>query len=260
MSITVIPEPWEKALEAFLGEWRRRPGVEGAVLGGSRAQGTDDAYSDVDVWIVLANRLTWRERGLRRIGGYTIEYFANPARMYPKYFEQAFGENVRSNARVFAHGRVLWDRRGAVARLQRWAQSAMVRPFRRSDRTAVESLKYGLWDTLDGLRSARASRNPSFWRLYHLGLEFALGGYSPVVGAEQIAPARAWQYLTDDRFRRGYHLERFPDARFARLFAACLTAKTPPAALARFARLTGHVHRRLGGFDPRNWRLRTRAV
>ena len=140
MSVHPQPEAWEHALSAFVREWRDRPGVDGAILGGSRAWGTADEFSDVDVWIVMANRVRWRERGLRRIGGYTIEYFANPARMYPKYFAQAFGENVRSNARVFAYGRVLWDRRGAVARLQRWAGRARRRSFARPNRLTVETL------------------------------------------------------------------------------------------------------------------------
>jgi hypothetical protein len=45
---------WEDALNQFLGSWRDRSDVIGALATGSRVLGTDTRNSDVDVHIVLS--------------------------------------------------------------------------------------------------------------------------------------------------------------------------------------------------------------
>ena len=51
--------PWEKALDKFLQDWRRKKYVLGAMLTGSYAMGSPTRYSDIDIVIIL-RLLSWR--------------------------------------------------------------------------------------------------------------------------------------------------------------------------------------------------------
>src|SRR5690349_24070586 len=146
---------WELALEEFLRPWKLRPEVVGAILCGSRVHGTDDKFSDVDVHIVLRDSMKWRERGNKKIRGVMIEYFANPARLYAKYAANERGGNGGGITRMLGHGRILFDKTGAVAKIIRWARRAMGRSFPRPGRLERESGKYRMEDSLDALNSLR---------------------------------------------------------------------------------------------------------
>jgi hypothetical protein len=204
---------------------------------------------------------------------FLVEYFANPARMYRKYYAEGFTANRRSVARMFGSGRVLFDRDGTVARVVRWARRTIPKPFRRPDRMARENAKYRMWDSLDGLRdlldrrspaAGEASRSPAslapgFWHSYYLALDGVIEQYGRYVGAESGAPVRTWQCLTDAKYRKAHRLAPFPDRRFAALAAACMKTGNMVIAYRRLSRLVAHAHRRMGGFTVDGWLLRSKA-
>jgi predicted nucleotidyltransferase len=65
-----MAHPWEHALDRFLLGWKVRAYVKGAVVCGSRVAGTATKFSDIDVHIVMDDRVRWRERGLKIVDGY----------------------------------------------------------------------------------------------------------------------------------------------------------------------------------------------
>jgi len=180
---------WEKALDRFLLGWKGRKYVKGAVVCGSRITGTATRFSDIDVHIVMDDKIKWRERGLKIVDGYLIEYLANPARMYRKYYAEGSTANSRSVARMFAQGRVIFDKDGTVARVVRWARHTIPKPFRRPDRMSLENAKYRMWDSLDGLQDLVARRSPGFWHSYYLAFDGVIEQYGRHVGAESGAPS-----------------------------------------------------------------------
>src|SRR2546422_142981 len=117
-------EPWETALRKFLAPWKARTDVVGALVCGSRVHGTATRRSDVDVHIVLRAGVRWRERGNKIVDGYLVEYFANPAWQHRKYEIEDAKDNTRINARMFAFGRIIFEKDGSVARLQRSGRRA----------------------------------------------------------------------------------------------------------------------------------------
>ncbi|NJD99701.1 nucleotidyltransferase [Thermococcus sp. LS1] len=247
---------WKLALEQFIEDWKIKDFVEAALLTGSYAVGLQTKYSEVDVYIVLSDDVEWRERGNVVINGTLIEYFANPVRQIRHYFEEEFAQNSRATARIIVIGKVLFDRTGIAEVLKAEALEYMKRPFERPDETWVEVAKYSLWDMLDSLKDAEDRNDPSSGYLYHLALSRALEVYSKFLGVEIPPVSKAYRLFRDERFRKAYMFEEFPDREFVELFLNALERSKAE----NLERVITHIFEKMGGFDIDGWRLRTKAL
>ena len=88
-------QTWELAVEKFLTKYKDEDYFLGAILTGSYATGNYDENSDIDIYIVTKNNVTWRERGNKNIDGFLIEYFINPKKKILSYFELQKKQTVR---------------------------------------------------------------------------------------------------------------------------------------------------------------------
>jgi predicted nucleotidyltransferase len=251
------PSSWQEALTEFLLPWRELDAVEGAVVTGSRVFGTATARSDVDVHIVLIDGIEWRERGNRMVRAHLIEYFANPIAQIKKYMEEDHRAGKRNDARMFALGRVVFDRRGEVEELRRYAKDQFALPFTELDHSETELAKYGLWDQLDGLRDLRDERSPGFAFAAAIALAALVETYARYLRLEVPPLNRLHRFLTDPTFRERYFLAELPDAGFSDLLRRALEETDEQAVLDAIDRLTSHVLDSMGGFDIDGWRLRS---
>lgn len=246
---------WKRALERFIGEWRKEDFVEAALLTGSYAVGLETERSDVDVYIILSDDVDWRERGNVVIDGVLIEYFANPVRQIRRYFEEEFASYSRSTARIIAMGKVLFDKTGITEDLKAEAFEYLRKPFGRPDETWVELSKYFLWDHLDSLKDAGERSDPSFGYLYHLALSRALEVYSKFLGIETPPASKVCRLFRDGRFRDAYMFEEYPDREFVVLFLNALKETNAE----NLERVIERVLEKMGGFSIDGWRLRTKV-
>jgi len=243
------------AVEEFLKDWRDRPEVIGAVLTGSYASGTATAHSDVDVHILLADSVKWRERGNKRVHGHLIEYFANSAAAHRRYFLEDFRDGEHVDARMFAIGRVLFDKTGAVSRLVTAAKRQLKKKPGPVSKRWLELSKYGMWDQLENLRDLHHSDSPGFAWLYARHVGSVIRNYARFLRAETGAPDKLYLYFSDTAYRRGQRLPVFPDTRFSRLARLCLEVQD----FAEAEKLTHYVLKKMGGFDIDGWKLRSPA-
>ncbi len=246
---------WKRALERFMGEWRKRDFVEAALLTGSYAVGLETERSDVDVYIVLSNDVDWRERGNVVIDGILIEYFANPSKQIMGYLEEEFASYSRSTARIIAMGKVLFDKTGITEDLKAEAFEYLRKPFERPGTTWVELSKYFLWDCLEGLRDAEERSDPSFGYLYNIALNRTLEVYSKFLGVEIPPASKVYRLFRNENFRRAYMFEEFPDGEFVELFLSALRE----CRAENLERVIEHVLEKMGGFSIDGWRLRTKV-
>lgn len=244
---------WESALEKFLKPWRRKPEVVAALAVGSRVQGTSTPNSDIDVHIILKPGVKWRQRGNCYVDGFLIEYFSNPVEQLKVYREADRQSFRRADARMFALGRIVFDKDGILRRLQASATRELTVPFRKLAPAELEMAKYGLWDDLDNLRDLVSAESGWYRYAHHLLLARALESYRRYLGAETGAPAKLERFFTDKSFRRGYAIPDFPDPEFVRLFGSAVRDET----FRRIERLVRHVLRRMGGFEIDGWKLRS---
>ena len=247
---------WEIALNKFIKKWKAKKNVLGAVVAGSYATGTPSKYSDIDIYIVLSDDMKTRERGNRIIDGYLMEYFANPVRQIKAYFKEEFEKNKSITARMFATGKVLFDKKGDVKALRKEAERWMRKKFRKPDKASVEISKYSLWDDLDNLKELHSSKSVIFRFAYFFLLQEIMNVYSKYLQIEIVAPSKLLKYLTSEQFRKKYLLKEFPDKTFARLFVKCLKKDD----MGLIKNLTNYVLDKLGGFDIDGWKLRSRTT
>jgi hypothetical protein len=248
---------WEAALEEFLEPWLGSEEVEGVVATGSRVFGTATPRSDVDVHIVLADGTDWRERGNRVVRGFLIEYFANPVAQIQKYMEEDHLEGKRTDARMLALGRIVFDRRGAVNDLRSDAKRRFEEPFPEMGRDEVELAKYGLWDQLDGLHDLWEARSPGFRYTADLALAHLVEVLARFHQVEAPPPTRLHPFLTDARFRERYGLPELPAPDLVEGLRSALEDEDGEHLLGTIARLTSQVLDAMGGFDIDGWRLRS---
>ena len=247
---------WEKSLEKFLAPWRKKRCVIGALLTGSRAVNTHTRESDFDVHIVMSNDVRWRERGNKIIDGRLFEYFANPLAQNAAYHAEDYEHFSRGEARMFATGRILFDKTGELAALKRACERRMRRPLKKPSRLDKELNKYALWDGLDDLRPLWRRRSPGYELARSLVLRQVLETYRRHLGCEVPAPAKWYAYFTSAHFRRRQRFLQFKDPRFVRFFLACLR----DARFTALQRLVHYVLSRMGGFSIDGWRVRCPAL
>ncbi len=246
-------EPWEKALYKFVVLWKKRAEVEGALVAGSYVWGCPTKYSDIDVHIVLSDKVDWRERGNKIVDGFLIEYFANPSSQIRSYMREDYGQSRKVDARMFSKGRVLFDKSGVLKKLRQKANEEMKRKLHKLRGMKLELAKYVLWDHLDNLRDLQGQKSPNFRLLYDLLLEKIISTYAKFLGAEIAAPAKLYAFFSDESFRKAYDMPGFPDKRFSRMVIACFR-KTE---LRVIQQLTLYSLSKMGGLKIDGWKART---
>ena len=78
----------KEAIDIFLEPYKTDDNIQAAILTGSYAQGYQNKYSDIDIFIVSSDTLNWRERGNIIISNYMIEYFVNPPKKIIQEIEE----------------------------------------------------------------------------------------------------------------------------------------------------------------------------
>lgn len=189
------------------------------------------------------------------VDGVLIEYFANPVRQIRHYFEKEFKQNKRSTARIITIGKVLFDKAVIINELKREALEYMKKPFEKPDEIWVEIAKYFLWDMLDSLKDAEERNDPNFSYLYHLTLNKTLEIYSKFLCVEIPPTSKVYRLFTDEKFRKAYMFEEFPDKKFVKLFLSAMKSKEPK----NLELLIGHIFDKMSGFNINDWQLRTKT-
>ncbi len=248
---------WEAALDTFLVPWKRRKDVVGALVCGSFVTGRPNPHSDIDVHIILSDTVRWRERGNRAVGGYLIEYFANPPIQIKKYFRDDFNDCSYMSHVQFSTGRILFDKHGDVRDLVGRANQHLRRRPPALRRYQLEVSKYRLWDHLDNLQDAMARNSRDFHLLYFTSLQAVYTTYARYLRHPVCGPSKSFAVVSNAAARKKYLRPAFPDRRFAYKFTRAVRVGSRTLMLRRFEDLTQHALRHMGGFAIDGWRLRT---
>lgn len=250
-------EKWEKALDKFLEDWRKKPEVLGAVLCGSHAIGAANDLSDIDCQIILKDDTPWRDRGLVRIDGITIEYYAVPKNNFKIYLDDEIKNNqVKVEARVFSTCKIIFDSDGNVAQLIEDAKEWFNKEFPVWPDEEKSLFQKHLWDNYDHLTEYNQYPSPIFATIYALLLTDIMEFYARVTRTEKLPVERAHRLLTDDLYRQKYAFPKITDTEFVSLLIAAIEHQefVNIDALYQFIQDFG------GGFDPDNWYLRRKAL
>lgn len=246
-------DSYTKSLEAFLEEWQVRQECIGAMLVGSFASGLQNNFSDIDVYLILDENTSWRERGDKKYGDFLVEYNAHPISYIEEQIRNDRAQGKRHCLRKVASGIIQFDKIGSVKALQKRAQKYMTEPLpQQRDSEWVEMSKYYMWDLLDNLRDLNERKDAGFSYAYFAGVAQVVDLYSKFLGAEVPRPVRAHSFFSDEMFCRKYGIEPFPDKKFSDQVVACMQGPV----IRSIEELIAFVTTKMGGLEIDGWRLR----
>lgn len=250
-------EKWKLALKEFLKKYEEDEMVVGAILCGSYAAGNQNEYSDIDVYLILKDNVNYQERGNVDSNSYLIEYFMNPVWKIKKYMKDEFDNNNLSTANMLAYGKIIYDLDGSVKELQDLALEYIDRPFNNIKADKLDMNNYHLWDNLDELKRCLKENDPNFNLIYYNLLGEVYDYYSEYLSIPKLPNTKIYKILTDEDFRRRYHVFKLPENEFIRLYIKCFELQRPDIMYKNIEELINYYYKKQGGFNIRAFESRT---
>lgn len=250
-------EKWKIALKEFLSKYEDDDYVVGALLCGSYATGNNNEYSDIDVHLIMKNNVNYTERGNVDSNSYLIEYFMNPVWKYKEYMKDEFNNNRLGTANMFAYGKIIYDLDGSVKELQDLALEYIDKPLNNIKAETLDMNNYHLWDHLDELKVCLKENNPQFNLIYYNLLVKIYDAYSEYLSIPKLPKTKIYKILTDEDFRKKYHIFELPEKEFIKLYVKCFEIDKTDKMYKNIEELIDYYYKRQGGFNIRQFKLRT---
>jgi len=242
-------EKWKAKLDIFLAGFEHIDDAIGVLVCGSYVTGNPTRHSDLDVHIVLNDRVLYRERGNKIVDGLLIEYFANPPKQILRYFEDDFGDGSLMAQTQFATGEIVLDKNGDVATLKGKAL-AMIDAFYeggKMDPSMSDLTKYGLWDMLDDLQDAHENDRLDFDFLYFNSLNKMIATYMQCINRPYNLKTVLGN-ISNDVVRGKYLLRELPDSTIGGLIEKSIITASRKEKLDLYEKLTNAILDNFGGF------------
>lgn len=252
-------EKYESALKNFLSSWSEHDKITGVLVCGSFVTGGHSVHSDVDVQIILDNKVDWRERGNKIVDGLLIEYFANPAYRCEGYFKDDYSRNRTVTAHMFSTGKIVFDKTGDLKKLVKLSKKYLKKKFSSQNKTLVELNKYHLWDDLDNLEELLDKKTDDFYFAYFCGLKDIYEMYSKYCKMPVAQNHKVRRFLENSFDQKKYLVSDFKDKIFVKLFIESSKLKTPKGMFKSYRELCLHVLKKMGGFKIDGWKVKSSA-
>ena len=251
---------WKKKLDIFLADFEHTDDIVGVLVCGSYITGKPTNYSDLDVHIILDNRVDYRERGNKIVDGLLIEYFANPLKQILRYFEDDLKEKDLMSQTQFATGKIILDKVGDVESLKAKART-MISDFYASgqpDLQMSELDKYGMWDMLDDLQDAYEIQRVDFDFLYFTRLNMLLEKYMRCINLPYNCKS-IYGNIVDAMVREKYLLRELPNTTIKNLIVCAITAESKMEKIRAYENLTTEIINEFGGFNVDGFKFKSKV-
>lgn len=249
-------EKWKLALKEFLKKYEEDDDVIGAVLCGSYASGNYNDKSDIDVYLVLKDSASYQERGNVDSNSYLIEYFMNPVWKIKECIEKEFSINKLVTANMFAYGKIIYDVEDKVKELQDLALEYIDKPLKHITSNKLDNNNYHIWDYLDELKLALDENRSDFNTIYYHLLDYVYDAYLEYLSLPKIPRTKRVKILTDEDFRKKYHVFKLPEKDFIRLYLNCYEIDKPINMYKNISKLIDYYYEKQGGFNIRTFKER----
>jgi len=249
---------WKDKLDIFLAGFEHATDIVGVLVCGSYITGQPTPHSDLDVHIVLDNKVNYRERGNKIIDGLLIEYFANPYKQIVSYFNDDLHDKSLMCQTQFATGKIIIDKVGDVQLLKEEATS-MIANFYDASQTVPfmsELEKYFLWDMLDDMQDAYETQRPDYDFLYYTRLNMLLEKYFKCINLPYNTKS-IYGSIVDANVRKKYLLGKLPDEGIGKLIVSAITATARCEKIDAYVKLTTAIFDCFGGFCVDGFKLKS---
>ena len=241
---------WKNKLDIFLADFEYVDDVVGILVCGSYITGNPTGHSDLDVHIVLDDKVNYRERGNKIVEGLLIEYFANPSKQILRYFDEDMNAKDFMCQTQFATGKIILDKVGDVEALKLKAKE-MISDFYASEQRELrlsELDKYFLWDMLDDLQDAHENNRADFDLLYFTRLNMLLEKYMNGINRPYNSKT-IYGNIIDAAVREKYLLRDLPCEAVKDMIACAIIATGQNKKMEAYENLTAEIIKQIGGFN-----------
>ena len=253
-------EKWKLALKEFLKKYEEDDDVIGALLCGSYATGNQNEYSDIDVYLVLKDNVTYFLRGNSESNSFLIEYFMNTKEGIKDFMEKEFNNFKHSTTNMFAYGKIIYDLDGSVKELQDLALEYIDRPFKNISLSKLDINNYHVWDLLDELKISLKEERLDFNKIYYMLLNDIYDIYAEYLGIQKLPKTKIYKILTDEDYRKKYHVFKLPEDEFINLYLKCYNLDKHDRMYKNIEKLINYYYKKQGGFNIRTFELKTEIV
>lgn len=249
-------EKWKLALKEFLRDYEEDDDVIGAILYGSYASDNYNENSDIDVYLILKDSVNYHERGNIESNSYLIEYFKNPVRKIKDYMEDEFSVNKLVTANMFAYGKIIYDVEGKVKELQDLALEYIDKPLKHVSSNKLDNNNYHIWNYLDELKIALKEERSDFNLIYYHLLDYIYDAYLEYLSLPKIPRTKRFKILTDENYRKNYHIFKLPEKEFIKLYLNCFIEDKKSNMFKNINDLVDYYYKKQGGFNIRNFNMK----
>lgn len=249
---------WEQNLNKFIENFEYKEDIVGILVCGSYITGNPSSHSDLDVHIILNEKVDYRERGNKIVDGLMIEYFANPSRQIREYFKSDYKEIRPMSQTQFVTGRILLDKTGEVHKLKEEAKEMLSKHYSDLNTSINELSKYGMWDMLDDLQDCLDNNREDFDFIYYCNLDKLFDLYMKMIKYPYNKKTILGN-ITNEIVRNKYLLSELPDKEISKLIKNCIILQSKEERMKNYELLTNKIFDLTGGFDIDEFKFKSRV-
>ncbi len=204
---------WEIALHNYIDKYLDKKEIELILLVGSYAVGNNNEYSDIDVYIILKEKIKYRERGNLLVDNYLIEYFKNPLYKVIEYLKNDKRGHGGSMANMILNGKYIYGNKELLKKLRRKAYY-----YLNKKNKINEQLYYHAWDMYDDYKACKYHKELPYYNALQAIIEAYLYNNDYLL----LPPQKIERVFKDEEYRKKYKINKFPNNKFNKLVINCL--------------------------------------
>ena len=193
--------------------------VLGCYFYGSYLTGLNHKGSDIDLHIVFDDSdKDHLIRGTKYSSGIKIEYFEKPISDLYLSIDNGFYFRNAAWLSIIGTSRILFDKTGALARLQEYARDVYNKPLPRLDDESIKERVSIINNRMEKLEEFANNGAPNFVHLYHLTIDKIRRFYHDRKGLAQVQTSKVYRVYTDNRYRESYSGYEIPEPEFVEMY------------------------------------------
>lgn len=215
--------------------------IDMMILCGSYALGTATETSDIDLRIILFDKVAISERRIKTIEDYQFSYAAYPESQYKSLIEKQFVNRSKFEARLLATGSVIYQHKNSVASVKDFAKKIMDLSFKQLPQRELNRIRYGLRNQYE--KVMKLSEDATFFSYnYFCFLKNIIQAYSTILGTEYILEDKLEAYFYSEDFRALHQMQNIEDELFKTFFKTAIQEVQKK----NLAQLYAHVEKEIG--------------
>jgi predicted nucleotidyltransferase len=244
----------DSVVNSFLEPYMADDDIQAAILTGSYAQGNQNKYSDIDIFIISSDKLNWRERGNKIISNYLLEYFINPPRIIIQEIDEY---KYMATVVIVANGRIIFDKTGIVKQLKEKAFGIINRPIDPISNSEIEMIKYFTNNNYEQLKRTYEHNTDEFQFLYYTFLEYIIYSYGKYNGITLPPKTKIYQYIFNDEYYLNRDLKKINDNNFLEILKKCMEKDENGIMYKNIIELKDYLLNYIGGLNIDGWKIRS---